>query len=77
MAIFVIGNTRYRGAKIDNVKYLAECMKRSGFHDVKRIKRKISLKIMTPYRDAKGRFTRDATKRKVYDEEFIVAGRKK
>ena len=77
MAIFVIGNTRYRGAKIDNVTYLAECMKRSGFQDVERIKRKISLKIMTPYRDAKGRFTKDATKRKVYDEEFIVAGRKK
>ena len=53
MAIFVIGNTQYKNAKIDNAAYLTECMKRSGFRDIEKIKRKISLKIMTPYRDSK------------------------
>ena len=77
MAVFVIGNTQYKGVKIENAQYLAECMERAGFHDIETIKRKVSLKIMTPYRDSRGRFTRDASKRKVYNEEFVVAGRKK
>ena len=77
MAIFVIGNTQYKNTKIDNATYLAECMERADFQDIEIIKRKISLKIMTPYRDSKGRFTRDSTKRKVYNEEFVVTGRKK
>ena len=77
MAVFVIGNTQYKGVKIENTQYLAECMERAGFHDIETIKRKVSLKIMTPYRDSRGRFTKDSSKRKVYNEEFIVAGRKK
>ncbi len=77
MAVFVIGNTQYNGVKIENAQYLAECMERAGFHDIETIKRKVSLKIMTPYRDSRGRFTRDASKRKVYNEEFVVIGRKK
>ena len=77
MTVFVIGNTQYKGVKIENAQYLAKCMERAGFHDIETIKRKVSLKIMTPYRDSRGRFTRDASKRKVYNEEFVVAGRKK
>lgn len=77
MALFVIGNTEYKNTKIDNAGYLAECMKKTGFQNIEIIKRRISLKIMTPYRDSKGRFTRDSTKRKVYNEEFIVTGRRR
>ena len=77
MALFVMGNTKYRGTEIDNAGYLVECMEMAGFHDVRKMTRKVSSKIMTPYRDSRGRFTRDSTKRKVYSEEFIVTGRKK
>ena len=75
MAVFVIGNTQYRNVKIDNARHLTDCMDRAGFRSVKTFPRKISLKIMTPYRDARGRFTRDSTQRKVYGEEFVVVGR--
>ncbi len=77
MAILVIGNTQYKSAKIDNASHLAECMERSGFRDIEKIKRKISLKIMTPYRDSKGRFTKDSSMRKVYNEEFVLTGIKR
>ena len=76
MAVFVIGNTDYRGVRIDNAKHLEESMKRAGFLDIRVIPRKVSLKTLTPYRDARGRFTRDSTQRKVYGQEFVVIGRK-
>ena len=75
IAVFVIGNTRYNNVKIDNAKYLKSCMVRADFRKVEAIRRKVSLKTMTPYRDARGRFTRDSTQRKVYSEEFVVIGR--
>ncbi|MDE2865551.1 MAG: class I SAM-dependent methyltransferase [Gemmatimonadota bacterium] len=77
MAVFVIGNTKYHGITIDNRKYLEHCMDSAGFREIEAYPRKVSLKIMTPYRDARGRFTRDAAKRKVYAKEFVVIGRRK
>ena len=77
MAVFVIGNTRYHGITIDNHKHLERCMGSAGFRDIEAHPRKVSLKIMTPYRDARGRFTRDSTERKVYANEFVVIGRRK
>ena len=74
MAVFVIGNTQYQGVRIDNAAHLAHCMRRADFRDIETISRKVSLKTMTPYRDARGRFTRDSTQRKVYGEEFVVIG---
>lgn len=76
MAVFVIGNTQYKGVRIDNATHLADRMERAGFRQVERFPRKVSWKIMTPYRNARGRFTRDSTQRKVYGEEFVVIGRK-
>ena len=75
IAVFVIGNTQYKKVKIDNAKHLKSCMERADFRKVEAIRRKVSLKTMTPYRDARGRFTRDSTQRKVYSEEFVVIGR--
>ena len=77
MAVFVIGNTRYKGVRIDNRDHLVHCMNRAHFRDVETVRRKVSLKIMTPYRDARGRFTRDAKQRRVYGEEFVVIGRRR
>ncbi len=76
MALFVIGNTEYKGVKIDNACHLAESLFSSGFADVYATKRRISKKILTPYRDKRGRFTTDDLGRKVYSEEFILIGRK-
>ena len=76
MAVFVIGNTTYQGITIDNREHLTHCMASAGFQGIEAFRRKVSLKIMTPYRDARGRFTRDSTRRKVYAEEFVVIGRR-
>ncbi len=76
MAVFVIGNTQYKEVKVDNAEHLETCMGRAGFEDVCVIPRRVSLKIMTPYRDALGRFTRDSSQRQVYAEEFVLIGKK-
>lgn len=76
LAVFVIGNTEYKGVLIDNAKHLAESLYKAGFSEVSVTKRKISKKNLTPYRDGKGHFTSDDQGRKVYSEEFILIGRK-
>ena len=76
MALFVIGNTEYKGVRINNAKHLSESLLNSGFQKVMISKRKITRKILTPYRDKNGRFSSDRRSRKVYSEEFIVIGRK-
>ena len=76
MAVFVIGNTQYKSVKVDNAEHLETCMIRAGFKKVQAISRRVSLKTMTPYRDVLGRFTRDASQRKVYAGEFVLIGRK-
>lgn len=75
MLVVVIGNTEYKGVHINNVKHLAKSMQNSGFSKIYVTKRKITGKILTPYRDEFGRFSSNANKRKVYSEEFIVVGR--
>lgn len=76
MALFVIGNTEYKDIRIDNAKHLSESLFEAGFKQVLTTKRKISNKILTPYRDERGRFTTNSSGRKVYSEEFIIIGRK-
>jgi len=76
LAVFVIGNTEYKGVLVDNAKHLAESLFDAGFSEVSVTKRKISKKNLTPYRDKKGHFTSNARGRKVYSEEFILIGRK-
>ncbi|MEK4298871.1 DNA methyltransferase [Oceanobacillus sp. FSL W8-0428] len=76
MAIFVIGNTEYKNVKIRNAEHLALAMIESGFCEIEVTKRKISNKILTPYRDNQGKFSKDKNGRKIYSEEFIIVGRK-
>ena len=76
LALFVIGNTEYKNVRINNAKHLVESLFSSGFSNVNITKRKISNKILTPYRDSRGKFTKQDVGRKVYSEEFIVIGRK-
>ncbi len=76
MALFVIGNTEYKGIHVNNAKHLTESLINCGFKKVKITKRRITGKILTPYRDPEGRFSAIATDKKVYGEEFILIGRK-
>ncbi len=75
MVLFVIGNTEYKGVKVDNAQYVADCLSDCGFGDIHAFARCVSGKTLTPYRDRLGRFTSDASSRKVYAEECIVTGR--
>lgn len=75
-ALFVIGNTEYKNVKIDNARHLLEALLYEGFVEVEAERRKISNKILTPYRDAIGKFTTDKNSRKIYSEEFIIFAKK-
>lgn len=76
IALFVIGNTEYKGVRIDNAAHLAESLLRGGFSSVRIAKRKMSGKILTPYRDAIGQFSKSSDGRHVYSEEFVLIAAK-
>lgn len=76
VALFVIGNTEYKGVRINNAKHLSESLLNSGFKRIVMTKRNITRKILTPYRDKYGKFSSDGSSKKIYSEEFIVIGRK-
>lgn len=72
IAVFVIGNTRYRGVDIDNASHLAESLIDAGFRKVRATRRRISNKCATPYRDDTGRYSRSRTQTQIYAEEFVL-----
>lgn len=76
LALFVIGNTEYKGVRIDNAAHLAESLLISGFSRVRVAKRRLSGKILTPYRDSVGQFSGRSTGRHVYAEEFVLIANK-
>lgn len=76
MAFFVVGDTEYKGVKVQNSSHLIQAMMDTGFTNIKAAKRRISNKILTPYRDEFGRFSSDKTSRTIYHEEYIISGRK-
>lgn len=75
-AAFVIGNTSYKGVYIDNAKVLIESFINKGFKNIEVTKRKISSKILTPYRDKTGKFSNNKKGEKVYSHEFIIIAKK-
>lgn len=75
MAFFVVGDTEYKGVKIKNSEHLIQSLIDEGFTDIKAAKRRISNKLLTPYRDECGRFSSDKSSRTIYHEEFIISGR--
>ena len=66
MALFVIGDTEYKGTQIHNSKQLAESLIQSGVNEVAISKRKITNKILSPYRDENGKFTNNKDDREIY-----------
>lgn len=75
MVFFVVGDTEYKGVQIKNSEHLIQCLRDEGFKDIKIAKRRISKKLLTPYRDNEGRFSSDKSQRTIYHEEFIISGR--
>lgn len=73
---FVIGDTNYKGVPINNTKLLAQSLLDNNFKRVKIVKRKISNKILTPYRNRIGQFTSHSRGKKVYSYEYILIGEK-
>jgi DNA modification methylase len=74
-ACIIIGNTSLRGVPINNAQVAAEQMKKTGFKKIEFIKREISSKVITSWRDVEnGRFTslKNSNKRKIYDYEYIL-----
>lgn len=76
LVVFVIGNTEYRGVKIDNARHLAKSLIDEHFRNVEIKRRKISNKLLTPYRDEHGKFSSNKNCRKIYSEEFIIFAQK-
>ena len=75
MVFFVVGDTEYKGTKIKNSEHLVQSLIDMGFTDIKAAKRRISNKLLTPYRDELGRFSSDKSNRTIYHEEYIISGR--
>lgn len=77
MAVYIIGDSEMKGVKLDNSKHLIETMLECGFTDIKISKREVSKGICVPYRDRKGKFTKqDDAFNRIYHEEYIISGRK-
>ncbi len=76
MIVLIIGNTEYKGVYINNAAHLIEALYDVGFSKVFISKRKITGKILTPYRDATGKFSASKDAKEIYSEEFVIVGRK-
>lgn len=74
MALFVIGNTEYRGVRIKNAEHLALAMQENGFREINVTRRKISNKILTPYRDKNGKFSKDKNGKKFTLRSLLLLG---
>lgn len=78
-AFIVIGNTTYRGIKIQSAEIVAELLELRGFEVEDVIKRSIPFKLIPTIRDKNsGRFTtlKNKNSKKVYPEEYILIAHK-
>ena len=78
-ACIIIGNTNLRGINILNAQVAVEQMSKLGFQKVDFIKREVSNKMITPWRDEKtGKFTSidNPDKKRVYECEYVIIMRK-
>jgi DNA modification methylase len=74
-ACVIIGNTSLKGVEILNAEIATEQMSRLGFKKVDFIKREISNKLITPWRDKKtGKFTNldNPEKKRIYGCEYVL-----
>jgi DNA modification methylase len=74
-ACVIVGNTALHGVNILNAEVAAEQMSRLGFRKVDFIKREVSNKMITPWRDKKtGKFTNldNPQRKRVYESEYVI-----
>lgn len=74
-ACIIIGNTSLRGVEILNAQVAVEQMQAIGFKKVRFIKREVSNKMITPWRDSEtGKFTGmdNPSKIRAYEYEYIL-----
>lgn len=79
VASVIIGNTNLKGVKIRNAEVAAEQMLAVGFERVDFIKRELSNKMITPWRDTTtGKFTGldNPDRYRVYEYEYVLIMRK-
>ena len=75
----IIGNTTLAGVEVKNAEVTVEQMQDAGFVVDDVIKRELSNKMITPWRDrVNGRFTSTSSSQKTraYEYEFIVLAQK-
>ena len=74
----ILGDTEYLGIKIPNTEVSIELLESAGFRIQDVIKRRLSSKIFTPFRDSIGRFTdaKHSNKRNIYQYEYIIIAKK-
>ena len=75
----IIGNTTLAGVEVKNAEVAAEQMQEAGFIIKNVIKRELSNKMITPWRDKiNGRFTSidSVQKTRVYEHEFVLIAEK-
>ncbi len=73
-ACIIIGDTKYKGIDIKNKEIAIELLKNIGFDIETVIRRKISSKTFTPYRDSIGRFSQKSNGKMegIYQYEYII-----
>lgn len=72
IAVFVVGNARLRGQVIDNAAHMTEALLEAGFGRVRVVRRQISNKSTSPFRDTLGRLQRQPSEHVQYQEEFVL-----
>lgn len=72
LAVFVVGNARLRGQVIDNAAHMTEALLEAGFARVRVVRRQISNKSTSPFRDTLGRLQREPSEHVQYHEEFVL-----
>jgi len=74
----ILGDTEYVGVKIPNTEVSIELLESAGFRIQNVIKRRLSSKNFTPFRDSVGRFTdaEHSNKRHIYQYEYIIIAKK-
>ncbi len=78
-ACIIIGNTELKGVPILNAQVAAEQMLNIGFRKFDLIRREISSKMITPWRDKKtGKFTSKSnpSKKRAYEYEYVIVMQK-
>jgi len=78
IATIIMGDTEYKGVKIKNMKVSVGLLEDVGFKIEKVIKRKLSSKTFTPYRDQTGKFTNslNSKRKSIYQYEYIIVAKK-